>query len=871
MGFQPCADTRIALAGSRPDTHFSVIVTRDFDVTLDLLQSALPERYRVLREIGRGGMATVYLAEDVPHARNVAVKVLSGELGSSLDGTRFQREIQIAARMSHPNILPAYDSGSANGIHFYVMPFIEGESVRARLDREKHLPIEDAIAITCEVCDALTHAHAMGIVHRDIKPENILLQSGHAVVADFGIARLIQEGGATLTQTGMSLGTAQYMSPEQASAEKVDGRTDIYALGCVLYEMLVGEPPFTGPTAMAVLARSITQPVPSVRVVRASVPESIEFAIMRAMEKVPVDRFATAQEMKEALLVGEDMAAVTRQTRAYTAAYRAGRRAVPVWRRPQFLGLLAVGAIAILGGTTSWMVNRARHSAISAADLTDAKRIGVLYFDDATSDGSLRYIADGLTESLIEELDRVPTLDVMSRSAVRPFRGLSISSDSVLRALKVGTIVRGEVGPGARMPQVTVHLVDAKSGADLKSEKFDFDTSNALVARTALTTKVAEFLRSEVGLDVRLKASRLKASNPRAWTMVQRAEKWIKDADSLIVARQPDVAMPVIENAERELAGAAALDPSWVQPWISRAGAAHERARALGDRPALANAALDSGRVYIERALAIDSRSADAHELSGRLAFAHVQLRTIPEGPEWDAQLAQGEKELREAVRLNPQQATAYEVLSTLAYAKKSVPEGLQAAMSAYTADAYLLNARGILSRLFFGNFDSENFVEARRWCDEGHRRFPRDIRFVQCSLYLMVIKGATPDPDEAWRLADTIRALATPARAAYEDHLARTFVAGTLGKAGLKDSANRVIIAARAGRDVDPAQEIIGTEIVMRLAYGDYRTAITRLGDYLQIHPDHRKGLANQTAWYYRDPAVQNDPEFKRLIAGAR
>jgi TolB-like protein len=321
--------------------------------------------------------------------------------------------------------------------------------------------------------------------------------------------------------------------------------------------MLVGEPPFTGPTAMAVLARAITQPVPSVRVVRSSVPESVEFAIMRAMEKVPVDRFATAQELKEALLVGEDMAAVTRQTRAYTLAYRAGRRAVPVWRRPQILGILAAGTIVILGGTTSWMVNRSRHSAASAADLTDAKRIGVLYFDDATNDGSLRHIADGLTESLIEELDRVPTLEVMSRNAVRPFRGLPFSSDSVLRALKVGTIVRGEIGPGATMPQVTVRLVDAKSGAEIKREKFDFDTANALVARNDLTTRVAEFLRSEVGLDVRLKESRLKASDPRAWTMVQRAEKWIKDADSLIVARQPLVALPVIENAERELATAA--------------------------------------------------------------------------------------------------------------------------------------------------------------------------------------------------------------------------------------------------------------------------------------------------------------------------
>ncbi len=839
-------------------------MTRDFDETLDLLQSALPERYRVLREIGRGGMATVYLAEDIPHARNVAVKVLSGELGSSLDSARFEREIQIAAGMSHPNILPAYDSGSANGIHFYVMPFIEGESVRGRLDREAQLPIEDAIAITCEVLDALTYAHARGIVHRDIKPENILLQSGHAVVADFGIARLVQEGGATLTQTGMSLGTAQYMSPEQASAEKVDGRSDLYAVACVLYEMLVGEPPFTGPNAMAVLARAITQPVPSVRVVRSSVPESIEFAIMRAMEKVPVDRFATAEEFKAALLEGEDVVAVTRHTRAYTQAYRAGRRNTSAWRRPRVLALTTALGVVIVAGVSGWMAYRAHRVSVIAADNATLKRIGVMYFDDASPDGSLRYIADGLTESLIDELDRVPTLDIMSRSAVRPFRGVAFSSDSVHDRLKVGTIVRGELGPGAKMPQVTIRLVDAASGVESANARFDFDTANALAARTDLTKRVAEFLREKFGLVVQLKESRLRASNPRAWTMVQRAEKQIKDADSLIVARQPLVAMPVIENAERELANASALDPAWAQPWISRATAALARARTLRDRPALANVALDTGKVYIDRALALDPLSADAHEMRGRLAFAHVLLRTIPEGSEWDAQLALSQKELLEAVRLNPQQATAFATLSDVAYVMKRVPEALQAAMSAYTADAYLLNARGILSGLFYGNLDTENFPEARRWCDEGHRRFPREIRFVQCSMYLMMVKGGNPDPDEARRMADTIHVLASPSTRDYEDHMARTFVGGVLGKAGLKDSANRVLVAARAGTDVDPSQTIIGREIEMRLMYGDFKTAIARLGDYLKIHPDHRKGLANQTSWWYRDPAVQNDPEFK-------
>ena len=253
------------------------------------------------------------------------------------------------------------------------------------------------------------------------------------------------------------------------------------------------------------------------------------------------------------------------------------------------------------------------------------------------------------------------------------------------------------------------------------------------------------------------------------------------------------------------------------------------------------------------------------------MTFARVDLKTIPLGKDWDAALALADKELREAVRINPQQATAYETLRRVAYAEKRVPEALQAAMNAYTADAYLLNARDILTSLFWGNFDTENFPEARKWCAEGRRRFEKSVLFRQCSLYLMMTKGGKPEPTDAWKMADSIKAIATPTTLAYEERMARTLVGGVLGKAGMKDSANKVLIAARADVQVDPTQVIIGREIMMRLMYGDFDTAITRLGDYLLIHPDHRQGLANQTAWYYRDPKVQGDPRFQKLIAGAR
>ena len=839
-------------------------------MTLDELQRVLPDRYRVLREIGRGGMATVYLAEDVPHGRKVAVKVLSPERAGSIDGERFKREIQIAAQLSHPNILPAYDSGSGEGIHYYVMPFVEGESLRGRLERESQLPIEDAIAIACEVCDALAYAHAQGVVHRDIKPENILLQNGHAVVADFGIARLVQEGGERLTQTGMSVGTAQYMSPEQFSGDKVDGRSDTYSVACVLYEMLVGEPPFNGPNAMAIMARATMQPVSSIRMVRATVPEAVQLAIMHALEKVPADRFAWVAEFKDALLGVEGNAALARQTRAYTAAYRAAHPAARAWQTRRTMGLAAAAAVILMiGSGGAWMALRPK-AAVALPD-ADAKRIAVLYFDDASRDGSLRPIADGLTESLIDELDRVPTLDVKSRDAVRPFRGSAASVDSVRRLLHVGTIVRGEVESGLGGTRVTVRVLDAQSGAELKQATFPLDTAKLLTARAELTQKVAEFLRSEVGLTVQLKDSRLQASDPQAWLLVQRAGKWLKDADSLRAGRNVDAAARALGQADSALAGAAALDPAWAEPLTRRGEVAYRRAVLAGSHAALANAILDSGRVHVERALALDPRSADALEVRGELAYAHVDLRTVPEGPEWNAWLDRAEADLRAAVRLNPQQATAYETLSNLAYTRKSAPDGLLAAMNAYQADAYLLNARGILNRLFWGMYDTENFPEARRWCDEGHTRFPRDIPFVRCSLYLMATKGGTPDPALAWALRDSIVALASPATRAYEDDMARTLVGGVLGKAGLRDSADRVLVAARADRAVDPQQEIMGREIMVRLIYGDADGAITRLGDYLQVHPDHRQALATKTVWYWRDPRVQNDPRFQRLIAGAR
>ena len=328
-------------------------------------------------------MATVYLARDLKHNRHVALKLLHPELAVALGPTRFLREIQIAASLNHPHILPLHDSGVANGLLYYVMPYVEGESLRDRLAREKQLPLDDAVRLGVEVAQALDYAHRHGVVHRDIKPENILLEEGEAVVADFGIAHAISEaGGARITETGLTLGTPAYMSPEQAAGERsLDGRSDVYSLGCVLYEMLAGEPPFTGSAAHVIMAKRLHEPVPSLRVVRDIVPAAVEQTIVKALAKVPADRFATAAELVRALSLAP-------QTR---------RQAVRAPSRSRWLGAAAALALVAVIGT---VLLRSRPPAPPSLD---ANLIAVAPFDVVAP--QLQTWSEGLVDVLSRSLD----------------------------------------------------------------------------------------------------------------------------------------------------------------------------------------------------------------------------------------------------------------------------------------------------------------------------------------------------------------------------------------------------------------------------------------------------------------------------------
>ncbi|MFL5619863.1 MAG: protein kinase domain-containing protein [Gemmatimonadaceae bacterium] len=365
------------------------------DAPIDRLTTQLGDRYRVERELGSGGMATVYLAEDLRHGRKVALKVLKPELSAVIGAARFLAEIKTTANLHHPHILSLHDSGEIDGTVYYVMPFVDGESLRDRLAREKQLPIADAIRISTEVADALQYAHTHGVIHRDIKPDNILLHDGHAVVADFGIALAARSVDSRMTETGMSLGTPHYMSPEQAMGERdLDSRTDVYALGCVLYEMLTGQPPFTGPTAQSIVAKVITERAAPPSALRSTVSEPLDEAVLTALEKLPADRFESAAKFASAIA---ESAAATRGARAHQRAAAARprtRRTVAM-----AVALLAVSVLAAAG----WM--KARGVGVSAgpavydaalpdsAPLSFAGPLGQLGYGLATTNVSIS--ADG--------------------------------------------------------------------------------------------------------------------------------------------------------------------------------------------------------------------------------------------------------------------------------------------------------------------------------------------------------------------------------------------------------------------------------------------------------------------------------------------
>jgi serine/threonine-protein kinase len=749
------------------------------------------------------------------------------------------------------------------------MPYIAGESLRGRLNRERQLPLDDALRIACEVADALDHSHRHGIIHRDIKPENILIEDGQALVADFGIARVVSAvGEGKLTSTGVSLGTPTYMSPEQGMADPhLDGRTDIYSLGCVLYEMLAGQPPFTGRTTQALIARHSLDQVPSLTIVRQTIPEEVEDAVMTALAKVPADRYNTAGEFADALRALQHTGARTvRRTGARTGTRKPSKeKKWGVIALFVALGVVGVTGAAWAGKAFVWDTWRRSASSIGPAGFRP-QRIAVLYFKDNSPNRQLGYLADGLTESLISDLSQVNALDVISIGGISQFRGKDVRSDSIARALEAGTLVDGSVTPEGNRVRVTMRVVDGNSGVQFDQASVVESPANPLVLRTKLGEQLSLILRQWLRDEIRLRQLRAGTQNPNAWSLVQRAEKMRKDADLLEQRGHVADAAAQLVAADTLLAQAESLDPRWTEPIVLRGKIAGKQEKLTTD--AADAAKWDSvGLAQADRAIALDPRDADALELRGTLRVRPIVRGLVSDQRKADDLVRAAENDLRAAIAVNPNQAGALERLSALQYLKQDPVESHNLAQRAYEADAYLTAAPQILWRLYATSYDLEQFVNAQKWCDVDKQRFPEDLFAARCQLWIMTTKAVRADPVEAWRRAAEYENVAAPQQREYNRREGQIVVAAVLGRAGMPDSARRVLVRARADRTIDPRGELMGYEAVVRTMLGDKKEAVDLLQKYLTDHPEHRRGFGKVNAWWWRD--LQNDPRFKTLIAG--
>jgi len=661
-------------------------------------------------------MATVFLAQDLKHKREVALKVLHPELAHALGPERFHREVELAARLQHPHILTVLDSGEAAGYLWFTMPFVDGESLRVRMIRARQLPVDEAVRIATEVSRALDYAHRHGVIHRDIKPENILLtKDGDTLVADFGIAKALS-GAERLTETGMAVGTPTYMSPEQAAGDRdLDARTDVYALGTVLYEMLAGEPPFTGPTAQAVIAKRFSGEVPKVRAARPSVPEHVAHATTRALAPVAADRFASAAEFGRALTPNVSAtSAPVAAPRVSTPTARAP--AVPTRRRvPTGLLLLLVGFLVGVGVLFAW--RRGGHP----AKATGVRTIAVLPFQNQ-GDSTQEYFADGITDAVRGKLSTLPGIRVIAGGSSQAYKDSNKPLPEIARELGVDYIMVAKVrwaknADGTSRVQLSPELVDLSGAAPTTKwqQPFDASLTDVFKVQADIAGQVAQALDVVLADSVSQQLAARPTANLPAYDAFLRGEQIF-----ITKARNDPVSL---RRAVAYYQQAVALDSTFALAW-ARIG----RAQALMYANGVPDPAVgEASRRAAERALALDPNLPDA-----RLAVSGYYMNVRN-----DVQRAREEGEA--VLRLDPNNALALTVIAFL-----DGTTGLWDSAVAHAGKATRLDPRSISAALRFGNSlrKTGRFEEARVELDRGIALAPAALSLLEARVLVELTAG---------------------------------------------------------------------------------------------------------------------------------
>ena len=733
------------------------------------LQAALVAHYRIERELGRGGMATVYLAEDLKHRRRVALKVLRPEIGAALGVDRFLREITTCAALQHPHILGLLDSGEIPPTHdggpallYYAMPYVEGESLRGRLDRERQLPLDEAITIAREVADALGYAHAHDVVHRDIKPENIMLSGGHAMVADFGIAKaLTTAGGEKLTETGLALGTPYYMSPEQATGDTLDGRADEYALGCVVYEMLAGAPPFQGSSGQSIMARHAVDPVPSLRTVRAMIPAGVERAITRALAKSPADRFATTAEFALALTQAAT-GPVTVVTQAAKAAPDVRRRRG--WGRVGWALVAGLVAIGLITGVRA--LSRNRGVKASPAELS-IRSLAVAPLENLTGDSAQTYLAQGVTDQLIANLAQIASLTVIK---LPPRRGDRAPADIAReRGVDIDAVLAGSFQRAGDEVRITAQITLATTERAIWARSYTGQLRDILNLQDSVVRAVADTIR--VSLTPR-DSSRLSAAkkqiDPAAY------EAYLRGVSSYGRTTGTDFrkAIGFFREAIR-------LEPTYALAYTGLAWCYTELGYFALEGP---GETFPKARAAAEKALELDPALGQAYANIGRIDLY-----------DWD--FAAADRNFRRAIELNPQTAAIHLMYAGYLSAMKRSEEAIAEGKRSIELDPLIILYRAAAARPYY---DARRYPEA---IAQAKQALADDSTFSRARFWLgLAYEQTSKLPDAIRELEATIKYAGTASVPPYLAALGHAYAV-----AGQPDKAQRLLAALEARPYISP------------------------------------------------------------------